>query len=72
MITNIIAQATSYSNKDQPHIEGLIITLENGISRKKQDILAVQNAGEDISDHEAARKLLHSLVAATNNRMHKG
>ena len=62
----------TYSSKDQPHVEGLLTTLADGVRAKERDIAAAKEAGEDINDHEISRRLLHSLVAATNRRMHKG
>ena len=48
------------------------MTLAEGVRSKEKDILAAREAGQDITDHEASRKLLHTLVAATNRRMYKG
>ena len=62
----------SYASKDQPHVEGLWKTLSDGMRAKERDIVTAQEAGTDVSDHEKSRKILHSLVQATNRRMHKG
>ena len=62
----------SYSSKDQPHVEGLLMTLADGVRAKERDIAVAKEAGEEVSSHEVCRKLLHSLMAATNRRMHKG
>ena len=48
------------------------MTLADGVRAKERDILVAKEAGEDMSSHEVCRKLLHSLMAATNRRMHKG
>ena len=48
--------AASYSSKDQPHVEGLFMTLAEGLRAKEEDILKAQNAGETITPHEIARK----------------
>ena len=62
----------SYSTKDQPHIEGLLTTLADSLRAKERDVLVAREAGEEVSQHEIARQILHRLVAATNRRMHKG
>jgi len=62
----------SYSSKDQPHVEGLLMSLSDALRAKEKDIVVAKAAGEDISAHEIVRKSLHTLVAATNRRMHKG
>ena len=62
----------SYSSKDQPHVEGLLMTLAEGLRAKEEDILKAQKAGETITPHEIARKTLHQLQSSTNRRMHKG
>lgn len=62
----------TYSSKDQPHVEGLLMTLATALRAKSQDIVSAKGRGEDVTDHEVSRKLLHTLVAATNRRMHKG
>ena len=62
----------SYSSKDQPHIEGLLLTLSDGLQCKLRDIMVAKEKGEDFTSHEICRKLLHNLLASTNRRMHKG
>ena len=62
----------SYSSKDQPHIDGLLMTLAEGKLAKERDIAQAKEAGENISAHEEARQTLHRLVSSTNRRMHKG
>ena len=62
----------AYSSKDQPHVEGLLMTLADGVHAKERDIMLAREAGEDITSHEVSRRLLHTLVACTNRRMHKG
>ena len=62
----------SYSTKDQPHVQGLQTTLQDGIAFKDREIHARQNAGEDFSMHDIAKKKLHTLLSSTNRRMHKG
>ena len=62
----------AYSSKDQPHVEGLLKTLADGVAAKEREILEAKEVGEDITAHEVARRLLHRMMAATNRRMHKG
>ena len=62
----------SYSSKEQPHVEGLLLTLADGIRAKERDIVEAKATGEEIASHEVCRKLLHSLISSTNRRMHKG
>ena len=44
----------------------------DGIRAKETDILAARSAGENVTAHEASRKLPHVLEASTNRRMQKG
>ena len=46
----------SYSSKDQPHVEGLLMTLAEGLRAKEVDIIKATEAGEVITAHETARK----------------
>eukprot|EP00973_Karenia_brevis_P080895 11222408-Karenia_brevis.AAC.1 len=62
----------SYSSKDQPHIDGLLMTLADGKLAKERDIAEAKVAGENVDAHEVARQTLHRLVSSTNRRMHKG
>ena len=62
----------TYSSKDQPHIEGLLMTLSDGLRAKEQDLLRAKEAGTELTPHEMSRKILHNLVSCTNRRMHKG
>ena len=62
----------AYSSKDQPHVEGLLATLADGVLAKQKDILAAKEAGTEFSAHEVSRQLLHRMMSATNRRMHKG
>ena len=62
----------SYAGKEQPHIDGLLHTLADGIRSKQRDIAEAKERNELIEDHEAARQLLHRLMSSTNRRMHKG
>ena len=62
----------SYSSKEQPHIDGLLETLADGVRSKERDIAEARATGEELSCHEVARGILHRLMSATNRRMHKG
>ena len=42
----------SYSSKEQPHIEGLLVTLAHSVRRKEQDIAERTAAGETIEAAE--------------------
>ena len=62
----------NYASKDQPHIDGLLVTLADGLQSKELDIVAAREAGEDIGAHEHARQNLRRLLSSINRRMHKG
>ena len=62
----------NYAGKEQPHIEGLLDTLRDGVRAKQQDIREAREAGEEIDAAEASRMLLHRLESSCNRRMHKG
>lgn len=62
----------SYSSKDQPHIDGLLHTLSDGVRFKELDLAIAREEGTDVTVHEQARQMLQRLVSATNRRMHKG
>ena len=49
----------TYSTKDAPHIEGLLMTLSDGLKSKERDIAVAKENGEDISAPEHARRILH-------------
>ena len=61
-----------YSSKDQPHIDGLLTTLADGLRWKEEELAKAKAAGEVIPAHEAVRRVLHRLMSSTNRRMHKG
>ena len=62
----------AYATKDQPHIEGLLHTLADGVRRLDVDIAACRARGEPLEAAVHARRLLHRLLSSTNRRMHKG
>ena len=64
--------AASYAGKEQPHIQGLLDTLRDGVRAKQRDIIEAREAGEDVDAAEASRRLLHRLESSCNRRMHKG
>ena len=64
--------SASYASKEEPHIDGLLHTLIDGVRRKEQDMAALRESGQDITAHDAARRILHRLISCTNRRMHKG
>ena len=62
----------SYSCKEQPHVNGLLMTLADGLRSKEQDIAAAKAKGENLENQEVGRRILHRLMSSTNRRMHKG
>ena len=62
----------SYSSKDQPHVEGLLLTLAESLRYKEHDIAVARSEGQTFTAHEISKKILHRLISATNRRMHKG
>ena len=64
---------TNYATKEEPHIEGLLQTLADGVRRLEADAAASRERGEDVPEAvELARRMLHRLLSSTNRRMHKG
>ena len=63
-----------YSSKEQPHAQGLLHTLHDSMLRAERfDEERKERARvEDPTHFDGARRLLQSLVAATNRRIHKG
>ena len=61
-----------YAAKEQPHIEGLLQVLHNGVGHLEVDIAKLRASGQDVALQEQARRVLHRLVSCTNRRMHKG
>ena len=66
------AVCASYSSKESPHVEGLLVTIADALKRKEQEIAQRRAEGLDIAPQEAARQILHRLLSGTNRRMHKG
>ena len=46
----------SYASKEQPHMEGLLHTLIDGLRRKEAEITEFRAVGQDITPQEMARK----------------
>ena len=44
--------SASYASKEEPHIDGLLHTLIDGVRRKEQDIAALRESGTDITEHD--------------------
>jgi hypothetical protein len=61
-----------YAAKEQPHIEGLLQVLHNGVGHLEVDMAKLRASGQNVTLHEQARRVLHRLVSCTNRRMHKG
>ena len=59
----------TYSSKDQPHIEGLLVTLTDNLRCKEMDMMVAKEKGEDFSSHKIGRKLLHNLLVSINRRI---
>ncbi|CAK0873829.1 unnamed protein product [Prorocentrum cordatum] len=53
--------------------EGLVLTLAVSLHQKEQDAKEAAGRGDEPENvHEKAKRILHRLLSATNNRMHKG
>ena len=53
---------SSYSSKEQPHSDGLLLTLACSLRRKEEEIAQASAQGESVSAQEHARQLLHRLL----------
>ena len=62
----------AYATKEQPHIEGLLQTLSDGLQRLKLETAQRRAAGEEVENLDVVRRVLHRLISSTNRRMHKG
>ena len=63
---------SSYSSKEQPRSDGLLLTLACSLRRKEEEIALASAQGKSVSAQEHARQILHRLLSATNRRMYKG
>ena len=61
-----------YASKEQPHMEGLLVTLAHGIRTLDDEIAAGLADGQAMDQQEKARRVLNRLLSSTNRRMHKG
>ena len=64
--------ASDYSARNQPHAANLLQTLHDSLVRHDRFAREREAAGKSCEDMDRARRLLQSLVCATNRRLHKG
>ena len=64
--------ASDYSTKSQPHAANLLQTLHDNLVRHHHYAAEREAAGQSTEDLDRARRLLQSLICATNRRVHKG
>ena len=55
-----------YSSKDQPHVEGLLKMLADGVAVAEREVVEARAAGDDIGSHYVARRLLHGMMSASS------
>ena len=60
--------ASDYSTKDQPHAANLLQTLHDSLVRHDRYAAEREAAGKSSEDMDRARRLLQSLICATNRR----
>ena len=63
---------SNYASKDQPHIEGLLQTLIDGVRGLDREIAERAQRDERLEGFERGKRLLNRLISSTNRRMHKG
>ena len=63
---------STYATKEQPHVEGLLQTLAQGVSGLEEELAQKAHSGEHADSKERARRVLNRLLSTTNRRMHKG
>ena len=63
---------SNYAVKEQPHIEGLLQTLADGVARLDFEVAKVADMDDSQACMERGRRVLHRLLSSTNRRMHKG
>ena len=63
---------SSYSSKAQPHADGLVLTMAHSVQTMERFVKEAEEGSAEADVREKARKMLHRLVSASNNRMHKG
>ena len=62
----------SYASKEQPHIEGLLQSLIDGVRGLDREVADREEQGEPIEALERSKRVLNRLISSTNRRMHKG
>ena len=76
MVDTLIAHefyCATYASKEQPHIEGLCQTLQDGVRGLERELAERRARGDpEVEPLERGRRLLHRLLSSTNRRMHKG
>ena len=63
---------SSYASKQQPHMEGLLHTLADGMGSLNRRIAKLRAEGGDVDAAEHVRRILHNFQFSANRRMHKG
>ena len=63
--------SASCASKTEPRMEGLLHALIDGLRRKEAEIKELQEAGQDFTCHDIARRMHHRLISCTNSWMHK-
>lgn len=63
---------SNYAAREQPHVEGLLQSLVDGVRHLDREIAEQYEAGKSMEQLERAKRLLNRLISSTNRRMHKG
>ena len=63
---------SNYACKEQPHIEGLLQSLADGLRGLELAITDKRELGDQCDTLEYAKRLMQRLTSSTNRRMHKG
>jgi hypothetical protein len=71
-ILNSEYYASDYATKDQPHAANLLQTLHDSLIRHEGYAAEREAAGKSNEELDRAKRLLQSLVSATNRRVHIG
>ena len=69
---NSESYASDYVTKDQPHAANLLQTLHDSLIRHERYSAERRAAGKPDAESDRAKRLLQSLVTATNRRIHVG
>lgn len=63
----------TYASKEQPHIEGLLQSLADGVRGLDREIAErVMRGDPQLEPLERGKRVLNRLMSSTNRRMHKG